>query len=375
MNRRYDSETFSPVVRSNRWMNSINMFLVLFFYLLLLNNNSFVEAAFFPADHVFIQQGNKIGNSFEGHSGSGVAITADGKTLLVSNLIGDIVGETQVGMLVDTRANITDIFVLDNFILAKFDPNENNDPTGSFQTKIAASDDGSTVAIISMNFTHERVSILSGTSWAKNQTFPIDTSTATTRMIPSVAVSGDGQTVVFGSGSIPDTPVQPTCVHVFQLSDEDEWIASQLSLDDVETETEFQSRRCQVGISADGSTILVGLPWIEQGSGGAFVYLRNGIDNTYSQAMRLVQLDTATGVGDQLAINREGNLAIVFSQTANSRRGAFWAFQQHPSVPGLWFPLAGMNIIQDPELPPIFSGSGIYGPLILTMGADETIAI
>ena len=329
-------------------------------------------AEFLPSDHVFVQSGNKIQNSHGGGGfiGSGVAISADGKTLFTSNLkvVGD---QSRTGMLVDTRDNLTDEFVLNTFVEAMANSAYGPDDY-YYPTSIATSDDGSTVALLSSNASHEMVHLLKGTFWSQTSTFAFE-KTGSVEMPPSIAISGNGQTVVFGSGSVPDEPFQPTCAQLFRWIG-GVWNVTELPLEGVTTEIAIQQRRCQVDISANANTLLVGLPWIGEGMGGVLVYMRKR-GNTYAQVSKLLPLEQANGVGDQLAVNREGNLAVVFSQTADMRRGGFWAFQQHPYIPEQWFPIAGMYTINDPTLLPIFIGTGLDGPLIAKMGSDETIGI
>ena len=325
-------------------------------------STSGATAAFSPlaVNKIFLQQGEKVLNTVNGgFRVSGRAITPDGKLVFAGMKNGLFIGSPPI----DDEGQF---FIVDLVSTGEM---------GEVDTIISTSDDGSTVVIGTRNNTHDFIHILSGDSWTSNQTFEFPRASYASWMLPSISINADGTILAYGTSYVEEVLMVPSAIFVMELIDAN-WIVKDLPLDDLEITVDTEEeRRSQVAISADGSVVLAGFPWADDGAGKAFVYLRDEEHGTYFRAAMLFPSDeSATSVGDPLAINRDGNVAILFTQSGDNYRGGFWVFQQNNAVPTVWTQVKEMYTIQDPTLGPQL-GSGIFGQLAATMGPDETIVV
>lgn len=91
----------------------------------------------------------------------------------------------------------------------------------------------------------------------------------------------------------------------------------------------IQYQGCDVSISADGNTALIGANGDSGLTGCARVYMREG-NAWVQQGEKLVPWDVGyhSGVGSSVALSDDGNTAVVGAMRDDSQRGALWVFKR-----------------------------------------------
>ena len=140
----------------------------------------------------------------------------------------------------------------------------------------------------------------------------------------SVAISGDGNTVIIGG---PFDNGNAGAVWVFTRSSEGVWSqqgSKLLGSGAVDGANQGQA----VAISADGNTAIVGGPSNDSGDGGVWIFTRSG--STWSQqGSKLLGSGLAgdnANEGGAVAISGDGNTILFGSAFDNGNAGAFWFF-------------------------------------------------
>lgn len=126
-----------------------------------------------------------------------------------------------------------------------------------------------------------------------------------------IAISADGKTLV---------STNETGAVVFRR-EADSWeVQSTLY-------TDPESRDLSVAMSADGSTILIGTPWFSDGLGSASVFTRN-TGGSWSSDGILIGLENSgqSKQGRAVALSADGRTAIMGGYNDDGGRGAAWVF-------------------------------------------------
>ncbi len=210
--------------------------------------------------------------------------------------------------------------------------------------------------------------IVAGPSLAAGQPTPQSTlklvgtgSVGPTEQGWSVALSADGRTAIVGG--IVDNGLAGAA-WVYTRSDGG-WTQQGSKL--VGTAAVGQGGQgVSVALSADGSTAIVGGPYDNRNTGGAWVYTRSGTVWT-QQGSKLVGTGAAGrgGQGVSVALSADGNTAIVGGPHDNSTTGAAWVYTRGG---GIWIQQGGKLV-----------GSGAIGNagqgVSVALSADGNTAI
>ncbi|MCH8824599.1 MAG: hypothetical protein IH984_13945 [Planctomycetes bacterium] len=147
----------------------------------------------------------------------------------------------------------------------------------------------------------------------------------------SLDLSADGNILVGGANQLD---FATGAAYVFVRNPKTSQWAEQIKLtaSDAEPIALFGS---SVAISGDGNTILVGASDDDEqavGAGAAYVYVRNG-NNWFEQA-KLTAFDGSAidGFGTSVALSADGNSAVIGAVHATSGFGAAYYFTRHSSV-------------------------------------------
>ncbi len=148
----------------------------------------------------------------------------------------------------------------------------------------------------------------------------------------AVAVSGDGQTVIVGAPF--DQPVQAVgrgAVWVF-VRRGSRWVQQgpKFTARAADKRAEFGR---SVALSSDGTTALIGAFNQLDGRGSAWVFVRN--QSKWLQQGAALQgrgASKAAGIGDDVALSANGNIALVGGAGNDKNRGAAWIFIRHHST-------------------------------------------
>jgi hypothetical protein len=140
----------------------------------------------------------------------------------------------------------------------------------------------------------------------------------------SVAISGDGNTVLIG-GLADNTTAGATWV--FTRNSEGAWTQQGSKLLGTGA-TGGANQGSAVAISSDGNTAIVGGPSNDSGDGGVWIFTRSG--STWTQQGGLLLGSGIAGDGDNeggaVAISGDGNTILFGSAFDNGNAGAFWLF-------------------------------------------------
>jgi hypothetical protein len=140
----------------------------------------------------------------------------------------------------------------------------------------------------------------------------------------SVAMSADGNTFAFGG---PRHDSQKGAVWVFSRANAESAYAQQATIQGTGVSV-TAAQGSSVALSSDGNTLIVGCPGDAAGVGAAFVFVR--ANGTWTQqGAKLVGQGVAQGQAGQgfsVALSADGNTAIVGGQLDNNDVGAAWVF-------------------------------------------------
>ncbi len=204
----------------------------------------------------------------------------------------------------------------------------------NFGQSVAASADGSTVVFSAMGDDTGKGSVFvyrwNGSSWvAMKLTATIRTSGD--QYGYSVAVSGDGNTVVVGASLVhvgANTDQGLTYVYRWNGSS---WVENTLKASDGATDDCFGS---SVTVSADGGTVAVGSTGNDSGKGAVYVFQWNG--SSYSQMPKLTAND-GEGLdffGSSVAVSADGSVLVagaIGDDDKGSASGAAYVYRWNGS--------------------------------------------
>jgi hypothetical protein len=268
--------------------------------------------------------------------GIGVAISADGNTVLVGGIADENKASEQVGAVwVFVRSGSTWVQQ------GKKLEGKGEVGLGRFGRSVALSADGNT-ALIGGYFdggpkAEEQtgaawVFTRSGSSWAEQQRFTASDETGPGQFGISAALSADGNTALIGG---PHDNGQAGAAWVFTRSGST-WSQQGGKVTPKDESGEGEAG-ASVALSSDGNTALVGGPGDVTAGGAAWAFTRSG--STWSQ-----QGGKLTGSGEQgaggfgggVALSADGNLALIGAPTDELKplqpTGAIWEFARSGST-------------------------------------------
>lgn len=142
----------------------------------------------------------------------------------------------------------------------------------------------------------------------------------------SVGMSADGNTVILGA---PFDNYPRGAAWIFNRKD-NLWTQKGEKLFDEGSPEGGQG--ISVGLSADGNTAIVGAPLDKNQQGAAFLYFRNGTE--WDKQAKKLDVSSYPGTkwqGISVALNADGNSAIIGASVADNNRGAAWVFVKNGS--------------------------------------------
>jgi gliding motility-associated-like protein len=140
----------------------------------------------------------------------------------------------------------------------------------------------------------------------------------------SVGMSADGNTVIIGA---PYDSYPRGAAWIFIRKD-NLWTQKGEKLFDENSPEGGQG--ISVGLSADGSTAIVGAPLDKNQQGVAFLYFRNGTEwDRQSKRLDVSSYPGTKWQGISVALNADGSNAIIGASVADNNRGAAWVFQKN----------------------------------------------
>jgi hypothetical protein len=180
----------------------------------------------------------------------------------------------------------------------------------------------------------------------------------------SVAVSGDGTTVLVGS---PDDDGELGAAWVFERSGST-WTQPGTKLAGGEEELGEGHFGADVALSADGNTALVGAPRDDGGLGAVWVLTRSGSTWTRQEKLTGGAEESASGgwFGDSVALSADGATALVGAPVDHGDTGAVWVFARSGST----WTQQGAKLTGGQEE----SGEGRFGSSV-SMSADGGTAL
>ncbi len=246
---------------------------------------------------------NGAGNDLFGYS---VSVSADGSTVAVGVIQDDIIGVSNQGSTWvyrwDGSSWVEKIITVDG-VESEF-----------FGCSVSVSADGNTVVAGAFaNGSYKGAAYVyrwNGSSWAKS----IITASGTSsdgRFGMSVAVSGDGNTIVVGVPRDDNTYTDQGSAYIYR------WNGSayvQMQKIEASLPCEFSYFGSSVAISGNGYTVVVGVPddnITESTQGSAYIYRWNG-----SSWVETERIEADTGIsgahfGNSVAVSNDGNTVVA----------------------------------------------------------------
>jgi len=305
-----------------------------------------------PGTLSWVQPGLKISGTGAAQHGR-TAISADGNTLLVG---GTADASNQGAVWAYTRNGTGWTFQ------HKLTPTNNNGPA-VFGFSVALSADGNTAVIggiwDSSNVGAAWVYVRSGSSWSFQQKL-VGTHATAGQQGHSVAISADGNTVLFG-GLTDNSNTGAGWV----------WVRSgTVWTQQARLVSSDGSAGRRIGfscaLSADGNTAVLGGPNDSSNEGGVWVFVRSG--TTWSQQSTRIRATTKVGAafqGISCALSGDGNTLAFGGQADSSNHGAVWVFTR-----------SGSTWTQGPKLKAVgASGAAGFGWSVSMAGDANTLAI
>jgi hypothetical protein len=260
----------------------------------------------------------------EGHFGHGLAIAADGETAM----IGAPTDNGGVGAVwVFTRSGST--WTQQG---AKLTGEDESGP-GRFGTSLALSDEGDTAVIGAPDNAEDRGAVWvftrSGSTWTQQgEALVGGEESGGAEFGRSVALSGEGETALVGG---PYDGNGAGAVWVFTRSGSS-WAQQGAKLTGAEEDGEVHLGH-SVALSADGDTALAGGRYDNGKVGAAWVFVRSGSSWIQQGAKLTAGEETGTGeFGYSVALDAEGDTALIGGPRDNGYAGAAWAFTRSGST-------------------------------------------
>lgn len=189
----------------------------------------------------------------------------------------------------------------------------------------------------------------------------------------SVALSADGKTaVVSGESNNPSyTGNDVSAAFVFTFTN-DTWSLQTVLQGAGELQNLYGSGG-SVAISADGNTVLLGVPFDQNtAAGDTYVFIRSG--NTWTQQGGALFGANAVGAANEgysVALSADGNTAVIGASNDNSYVGASWVFSRSA---GVWTQ-QGDKLVGTGYTGQSFQGSGVAisadGSTLITGGRGD----
>ena len=209
--------------------------------------------------------------------------------------------------------------------------------TGAAQqgAAVAISLDGNTAVVggptDNSNIGGAWIFVRNGSAWTQQGNELIGTgATGAAKQGTSVAISGDGNTVLVGGPADNGTA---GATWVFARDGEGTWSQQGNKLFGASA-TGGANQGTEVAISSDGNTAVIGGPSDDGGDGAAWIFTRSGATWT-QQGGKLFGTGIAgddTNEGSAVAISGDGNTVLIGGPGDNSNAGAFWTFTRSSST-------------------------------------------
>ena len=245
------------------------------------------------------------------HLGYSVSISSDGNTVIVGAYLDDNEKGIDAGCAyIFNRSN--GVWVQEAKLLAS-----DGAAGDRFGSSVAISGDGNTVivgAYANSDVGTESGSVYiffrNGTTWSEQAKLLSIEVAGGDRFGHSVAISGDGNTAVISSIFDDDIGSNSGAVFIFSRTNNTWTEQTKILSNDIASNDTFGS---SVAISNDGNTIIVGANGDDVNRGGAYIFIKNG--TTWTQQAKLLASDGITNdyFGSSVSISGDGNTAIVGS--------------------------------------------------------------
>ena len=202
-------------------------------------------------------------------------------------------------------------------------------PTGEprhteFGRSVAISGDGSTVIVggpeADSHAGRAWVFTRSGSSWSEQAELSGAGETGAAQFGASVAVSRDGETALAG-GNFDNLGAGAAW---FFTRSGSSWNQQGSKV----SGASHSSLGKSVALSARGGTAVIGAPGASGGAGEAQVYVRSG--STWKQQATLTSIGSA-GLGSAVALSEGGNITLIGEPEVNLQEGAAWVFERSGS--------------------------------------------
>jgi hypothetical protein len=255
--------------------------------------------------------------------GYSVGISGDGNTVIVGALLND-----------DTWSDSGSAYIFIRFgnswtqqaKLVASDPAAND----QFGNAVAISSDGNTVIVgayaDTVTYTNQGSAYIftrSGSSWSEYKIQNPDPAQGD-YFARSVAISGDGNTVIVGAESDdPGNVINAGSAYIFTRSGSSWSQQAQLVASDAAQYERFGYR---VSLSGDGTTALVGAPFDNvppADAGSAYIFTYSGDSWTQQQKLTASDLEYNARFGFSVAISANGTTALVGSPNKNVSGSAY----------------------------------------------------
>ena len=267
------------------------------------------------------QGGSKgLGDRF----GNSVSISGDGNTAIVGSWLEDTGG---------TDAGAAYIFIRSGTSWSEQAKIQASDKVAydNFGESVAISGDGNTVIVgvrAKEGYTGAAyIFTRSGTSWSEQAKIQALDTVASDNFGQSVAISIDGNTAIIGAPAKDGN--WTGAAYIFTRSGTSWSEQAKIQASDKEADDEFGY---SVSISSDGNTAIVG-SWLEDtggtNAGAAYIFIRSG--TSWSEQAKIQASDKALddNFGKSVSISGDGNTAIVGSwleDTGGTNAGAVYIF-------------------------------------------------
>lgn len=204
---------------------------------------------------------------------------------------------------------------------------------------VAISGDGNTAIIGAPNDNNAAgaawVFTRSGNNWTEQAKLVGTGATGNAWQGFSVAISGDGNTVIIGG---PQNNTHVGAAWIFTRSGMTWTQQTMLQGSDAVSSSSYPSEQgyC-VALSSDGSTALVGGRFDGGAKGAVWFYTRNG--NSWTQQGGKATGSTLQPIGTSVALSADGNIAVIGAAAADSKAGGAFIVSRTGST---WTPYASI---------------------------------
>ncbi len=253
--------------------------------------------------------------------GWSVAVSADGGTVVVGAKYGD-------GRVADSGSAFVYRWNGTSYAQApklKADDGAVND---YFGVSVSVSGDGGTVVVGANGDDSAKGSAYvyrwNGSTYEQSQKLTASDGATSDNFGLSVAVSGDGNTVVVGATGDDDKGTDSGAAYVFRVNGSS-WGEMKLTASDGEASDNFGQ---SVAISADGSKVVTGAYRDDSNKGSAYVHRWNG--SSYDQSRKLMLSDGLAGgcFGWCVAVSGDGGTVVAGANTGSYDFFSVWMYAE-----------------------------------------------